>query len=239
MNVACILAGGLGTRMQCAQPDATPKQYTLLGGKPILLWSLMAFDACEAIDHLCIVAAEDWHTRIRSWLQQTGVHTPYLFALPGAERFDSAYHAICALQTICKPEDIVLFHDAARPLISQRIIEENIALAKAHGAVYTALPCQDTIIESQTSAWLARIPARHTVYQGQTPQSFRYGLIAQAHAQFRARPLSDPVTDDCTLVHRMGHPVVLCTGEKRNLKITTPEDYLFAQALIAGQHPAD
>ena len=244
MNVARILAGGLGTRMQCAQHGDTPKQYTLLGGKPIVLWSILAFDACPAIDRLCIVAAANWHARIGTWLQQAGVRTPYQFALPGAERFDSAYHAICALRTVCGPEDIVLFHDAARPLVSQRIIAENIALAKAHGAVYTALPSQDTIIEGRTQAeqndiCLAHIPPRHTVYQGQTPQSFRYGLIAQAHAQFRTQPSDGPVTDDCTLVHRMGHPVVLCMGEKRNLKITTPEDYLFAQALVAAQPPTN
>lgn len=234
MNVACILAGGLGTRMQCAQTGPVPKQYYPLGDRPIVLWSILAFDACHAIDRLCIVAAADWHARIQSWLRQAGVRTPFLFALPGPERFDSAYHAIVALEPICAPEDIVLFHDAARPLVSQRIIVENIALAQTYGAVYTALPSQDTIIESQQAALLSRIPARHTVYQGQTPQSFRYGLIAQAHAQFRANP-SGAVTDDCTLVHRMGHPVVLCAGEKRNFKITTPEDYVFAQALIAAQ----
>ena len=121
MNVACILAGGRGTRMQGA---GAPKQFRPLLGKPVLLWSMAAFDACEDIDLLCIVADHSRQMDIRTWAKDACLRTPLCFALPGEQRTDSAFSALSALKDRCRDGDVLLFHDAARPLVSTHIIRD-------------------------------------------------------------------------------------------------------------------
>ncbi|MBQ9988562.1 MAG: 2-C-methyl-D-erythritol 4-phosphate cytidylyltransferase [Clostridia bacterium] len=232
MNVACILAGGAGRRMAGA---SIPKQFLTLYDKPVLMWSVETFDRCAQIDLICLVVPPGYRAVVEGWLRQAGLRTSVRFASPGAERFDSAYAALIAVSDVCGPDDIILFHDAARPLVSLDTIEENIRLAKRYGAVYTVLPAQDTVVVSTDGRTVSDIPPRREQFQGQTPQSFRYEVIANAHAHFRTRGMEVPVTDDCSLVFRLGHTAALCIGSKQNLKITTDEDLVFLEALIAAQ----
>ena len=129
----------------------------------------------------------------------------------------------------CAPEDILLIHDAVRPFVTERIILENIRMAREYGAVYTVYPVQDTIVQSLNGKELSDIPDRSALYLGQTPQSFRCSLIQQAHQRYAAQTSPAPVTDDCSLVLQMGHPVYLVSGSKTNIKITTPEDMEIAR----------
>jgi 2-C-methyl-D-erythritol 4-phosphate cytidylyltransferase len=212
-----------------------PKQYLMLGHWPVLLWSMQAFEKSTLIDAMCIVAAKEYHTLILSWAKDCGITAPIHFALPGRERFESAYAALACVSSFCKEDDILLFHDAARPLVTFRIIADNIHLARKHGAVYTAIKSQDSIFVSNDGLFLSDLLPRQTLWQGQTPQTFRYSVIARAHAQYRSMPDPPPVTDDCSLVHLLGEPVAVCVGDKRNLKITTSEDLLFVSSLLDGE----
>ncbi len=232
MNVACILAGGLGIRMPDTYP---PKQFRMLGQKPVLVWSMQAFDSCGDIHLLCIVASQDYHDLIYQWADEYRIKTPLCLALPGQERFDSAYAALCAVDRKCQKGDILLFHDAARPLIDARIIKDNIRLAKSHDGVYTAMPSQDSVFISEDGHTLSSVLPRAALWQGQTPQSFCYEVIKRAHTHYRAMENPPYVTDDCSLVHLMGGSIAVCRGGKHNLKITTQEDFLFLDALVSAQ----
>lgn len=230
MNVACILAGGSGARM----PDTrVPKQYRLLGGIPVLVWSMLSFDKCERINLLCVVAAQRYHDLIVRWAGEYEIHTPVCLALPGKERFDSAYSALCAVEHACHRGDIILFHDAARPLIGARIISNNIRLAKDYDGVYTAVLSQDSAFLSEDGRTLSSLLPRADLWQGQTPQSFRFEIIKRAHENYRAMENPPHVTDDCSLVHLMGGSIAICRGDKRNLKITTEEDFLLLQEIVS------
>ena len=229
MHIAYVLAGGTGTRMGSSP---TPKQFLSLYGQPLLLHSLCAFAQCPFIDAIGLVVADAWQDTVRQWIARAQVPNVRFWASPGATRADSSFAALRSLEGICAPDDLVLLHDAARPLVSQRIIEQNIALARQYGAVNTVIAAQDTILQSSDGQFMHHTPDRQTLFQMQTPQTFRFDWIWQAHQARLNGHIEQPVTDDCTLVHAVGHPVALCPGEKRNIKVTTPEDLLFAQALL-------
>ena len=229
MNIACILAGGLGTRIS---REGLPKQYRLLCQKPVLLYSMQAFGECEQIDLICIVAARSHHQQIRRMAAEAQIKVPLVLAIPGKERFESAYAAVLAVSHLCKPDDILLFHDAARPLVNRRIILDNIRLANESDGVYTAIPSADSIFVSEDGKFLSSLLQRSVLWQGQTPQSFRFKIIQRAHEHFRTMPEPPAITDDCSLVHLLGGKIAICMGDRRNMKLTTAEDLLTLEAFV-------
>ena len=143
----------------------------------------------------------------------------------------SLYRAIKALEDVCTDEDILIIHDAARPLISQRIINDNIVGAKEYGAVDTVIPSADTIIRSTNDSTIDSVPVRSELYLGQTPQSFKYSLIKEAH-EFSINNNTIDATDDCQLVLKLNHDVHLVNGDKLNFKVTTFEDLLLLKSVV-------
>ena len=124
-----------------------------------------------------------------------------------------------------------MIHDAARPLISQRIINDNISACVKYNAVDTVIKASDTIVRSTNSEFISDIPVRQELYQGQTPQTFKLGLILDAHEQAKINAL-DNVTDDAKLVLSLGKEVYLVEGSKQNFKITTFDDLMMLKALL-------
>ena len=144
---------------------------------------------------------------------------------------ESVRNGLKELGRCCCDDDIVVIHDAARPLLSLRIIEDNIEGAKKHGAVDTVIPSADTIIKSLDDVRISDVPARRQLYTGQTPQSFRYGVIRKVHEFAEKNNITDS-TDDCQLVLKYGTDVYLVRGEKLNFKITTIDDLLLLKAVL-------
>ncbi|NLC46770.1 MAG: 2-C-methyl-D-erythritol 4-phosphate cytidylyltransferase [Firmicutes bacterium] len=228
MNVAMILAGGVGKRMGTGE---VPKQYIDIYGKPIIVHTLEVFDLHEEIDGIVVVLSQQWQTEMKTWLRQYDLNKVICLAEAGETRQASIYNGLCALDGRASEDDIVLIHDAVRPLLSRRIISENIEAAKAYGAVDTVIPSADTIIKSTDGSMLHSVPLRKELYLGQTPQSFKYGLIKAVHEKARADKIAD-ASDDCQLVIRYGHQVKLVQGDKLNFKITIAEDLLLLKALL-------
>lgn len=126
----------------------------------------------------------------------------------------------------------MLIHDGARPLITDKIINENIERAKIYGAINTVIPCTDTIISSINGEGIEAVPNRSELYQCQTPQSFQYGIIKKAHEYAKENALTS-ATDDCQLVFAMGNKVYFAQGDKLNFKVTTKEDLVILKALLS------
>lgn len=225
MNIALIMAGGAGTRMN----HSTPKQYLLLNGSPIVLHTLRAFESCSEIDAICLACASSYLPLMQRMIREHRLAKVRYFAEAGADRRLTSKNAVEAVAPFCAPEDILLIHDAVRPFVTERIILENIHTAQQYGAAYTAYPVQDTIVQSLNGADLSDIPDRSALYLGQTPQSFRCAVIQKAHQRYALQKSPAPVTDDCSLVLQMGQPVHLVAGSKTNIKITTPEDMEIAR----------
>lgn len=227
MNIGVILAGGSGTRMG----SDVPKQFIDIYGKPLIIHTLESFDLNSEIDSIAVVCKDEWKEDLNIWIRQFGVNKVKWIISGGNTRQESTYRAIKALEDVCTDEDILIIHDAARPLISQRIINDNIVGAKEYGAVDTVIPSADTIIRSTNDSTIDSVPVRSELYLGQTPQSFKYSLIKAAH-EFSINNNTIDATDDCQLVLKLNHDVHLVNGDKLNFKVTTFEDLLLLKSVV-------
>lgn len=217
-NIALVLAGGSGVRMG----NDTPKQFLPLNGKPVILYSLLAFQNHPHIDSIFIVGPKNYLDKLSELKQPTYGLTKLKGVICGGEsRKQSSFNGLVEIEKIAHKTDIVLIHDAARPLVSEKIISDNIIAAQQHGACATVIPVTDTIMVATETKTVSQIPPRNMLYAAQTPQSFQLNVILSAH-----RSLIDfkEVTDDAGLLVHKQIPVVLVDGDRKNIKLTTAED---------------
>ena len=227
MNIAIILAGGSGTRMG----SDVPKQFIDIYGKPLIVHTIESFDVNSNIDYIAVVCKKDWQEELKIWVRKFGINKLRWIVDGGETRQESIYNALTVIGNKCSEDDIVIIHDGARPLISQRIIDENIVGAKEYGAVDTVIPTPDAIVNSKDDRTINNVPLRKELYIGQTPQSFKYNLIFKAHKTAISNNRID-ATDDCQLILDLNEKVHFVTGDKLNFKITTFEDLLLLKAVI-------
>lgn len=231
MNIAVILAGGTGSRMGIVD---MPKQFIEIYSKPVIVHTIESFEINDNIDAICVVCIKEWQNNLKIWLKEYDIRKVRWIADAGDSRQRSSLNALDAIKNDCTDDDIVVIHDAARPLVSQRIINENIEKVKEYGACDTVVPAHDTVIRSVDGEYLESIPARKELYMGQTPQSFTYGIIRKSYDDYYALPEDKrPVmTDDCGLVLNSGIKIGMAMGDKINMKLTTMEDLLLIKSLI-------
>lgn len=219
MNIALILAGGKGTRMG----KDVPKQYIEYKEKPIIVHTLEAFEKHSEVDKICVICPKESLEYAKDLISRYNFKKLDWIEAGGNSRRESSYIGISLLAKQFDGKDIVLIHDGARPNVSQRIISENIAKAKEKGACETVINSQDTIAISEDGCKISVIPNRKTMYNVQTPQTFKLSVILKAHQEWIKNEGAD-ATDDASLVLADGKDVYIVEGEKNNLKITTEED---------------
>ena len=223
--VAVVLGGGTGTRFGAAMP----KQLLTLNGKTLVEHCVAAFAAVPGIDEILLVMPSAYHDEAK---RLVGDQVGGIIA-GGATRPDSVRNALAHIGARHDPADTgVLIHDAARPLVTQRIIADCVEALQQHDAIGTAVPTSDTILQVENGT-IAGVPPRETLYRAQTPQCFRLETITKAHALAAADPAFTP-TDDCGVVLRYlpGTPVHIVPGSETNLKVTYPTDLAVAEALL-------
>jgi 2-C-methyl-D-erythritol 4-phosphate cytidylyltransferase len=223
--VAVVLGGGVGTRFGAA----LPKQLLTLGGRTLVEHCVAAFAAAPGIDEILLVMPLAYHEESK---RLVGDQVSAIIE-GGATRSDSVRAALAHISARHDPAAAgVLIHDAARPLVTQRIIADCLRALQAHDAVGTAVPTSDTILTVHDGV-IAHVPPRETLYRAQTPQCFHLETIMKAHALAAADPAFAP-TDDCGVVLRYlpDTPVHVIPGSEDNIKITHPADLEIAEALI-------
>lgn len=225
-TAAIILAGGTGERFG----KEGGKQLVEIGGKPILTWSVEAFDAVGDIGLIVIVCpAERQGEYLSKAVDPFSFATPIVVAAAGSTRQESAFSG---LELVPEEFEYVVMHDGARPLISADLIAHTIATLKgnidADGAV-VAHPAIDTLKVVENGV-IVGTPDRSVFWNAQTPQVFRAGIYRRAHAS----ALSDGFvgTDDSSLIERLGGRVLVVEGKRDNIKLTVPEDYLMLVAAV-------
>lgn len=220
-NIAVILAGGAGKRFGSDRP----KQFLPLeDGRTVLEHAIAAFRACDCIDDVIVVMHPDWLDSAECKMLSAKL------VAGGSERWESSWNAIQSithrflLSEDKEGEVSLLIHDAARPFVSQRIIEDVCVALQNHEAVTVAIPATDTMYEVHDGL-LSRIPDRATMMRAQTPQAFRLSLICHAYELAIQDPMLQ-ATDDCGIVHRYlpDAPICIVAGEEANRKITFKED---------------
>ena len=233
MTIAIIFAGGTGTRMGAA----IPKQFLEIGGKPVLAHTLELFQNHSEIDGIWIVAAKDCFDRVNDIVKRFAITKCCGLAEGGNSAQESIYNGLKAVAAKEPGDTIVLLHDGVRPYITPEVISANIAGVKANGNAVTFTPCFETLVISEDGKRISDIPLRRMSYSAQAPQSFRLGDILAAHERIRSVPggYTDMV-DQATICWKLGIPINLVPGNRGNIKITTPEDIVILEALLASRH---
>lgn len=225
-NIAIVLAGGVGSRLGLS----TPKQFFKVAGKMVIEHTLDTFEHNTHIDEIVIVSNPVYVSDVENIVLRNGWKKVKKILKGGKERYDSSLSAIHAYEG--GEEVNLIFHDAVRPLVSQRIIDDVCEALKQYEAIDVTVPAVDTIIEAEGDH-IASIPDRSRLQRGQTPQAFRLSVIAEAYK----RALNDPnfkVTDDCGVVvkYMPEVPVHLVAGEESNMKLTYKEDTFLLDKLF-------
>ena len=233
MQVFVILpAAGLGTRMAGPQP----KQFLSLAGIPILIHSLRAFAAVPRVTAIYVAVRKAEIERVEAQVWEYGFAGRVHVVEGGDSRQESVSNALAALPAA--EDDIVLVHDAVRPLIDAATIERTIEAVAQHGAAIVGMPAIDTIKQVERTAHGALVTAtipREFVVLAQTPQGFRYGLLQKAVAEATADGFVG--TDEASIVERAGLPVAVVPGSQVNLKITQPGDLELAEFYLRQRTP--
>ncbi len=225
-----VLAGGKGSRMQ----SDVPKQYMELLGKPLLYYSLKAFEESD-VEHVVLVTAEGEQDYCRKELvERFGFTKVIAIVAGGAERYASVWNGLHCLKEVCgenEPE-FVLIHDGARPLVTAELINRMVRETEQYGACVAGMPVKDTIQMTDENGTITLTPKRDSLWTAQTPQSFTFSLAYHAYESLM-KETEINVTDDAMVVglyHNI--PVQMVRGSYKNIKVTTPEDLVLAEAFL-------
>ena len=227
---AIVLAAGRGSRMK----SSVKKQYLDLNGRPVLYYSLYAFEQSDLVDEILLVTGEEQIEYCRKEIVEKFGFTKVKDILAGGkERYESVYNGLCrAAMRNEKQDGVVLIHDGARPFVDGRIIERAYHAAVTYDACVAGMPVKDTIKLADAEGFAETTPDRSRVWMVQTPQAFDMKLVKKAYDLMMREGLTQ-VTDDAMVVERMlKHPVKLVEGSYNNIKITTPEDLPIAEELM-------
>ncbi len=221
---AIVLAAGVGKRMN----SKIQKQYMLLGGKPVLFYALDAFEKSRVDEIILVVGKGEIEYCRKEIVEKYKFHKVTKIVEGGKERYHSVYEGLKAIDTA----DYVLIHDGARPFINQQILVHAIEAVKQYQACVVGMPVKDTIKITTEDGFSKETPERKHVWMIQTPQCFSYSLIFDAYQKMLQNE-DTTITDDAMVLEKVkGLPVKMVEGSYRNIKITTPEDLLVAEAYL-------
>ena len=231
MIYAEVLAGGKGTRM--GNTDM-PKQFLLLGDKPVFIHTLEQFVLNKRVEKVLVCCPKQCISHTKDTIKKYITNDEKIIVVEGgATRNDTIMNGCRYIEEHfgLQDDDIVITHDAVRPFVTQRIIDENIDAALKYGATDTVVEAFDTIVESLDGKVISNIPVRSHMYQGQTPQSFKIKALKELFASLTEEE-TEILTDACKAFVIKGHKVHLVQGEVYNMKITTQHDLKIANGLV-------
>lgn len=235
MIFGAIVAGGIGSRMNSSD---IPKQFLTLGKdkKPILIHTLEKFLLCKKLDYVYLGIHKDWIDYTKNLLKKYNLdnNNEKIFISEGGPNRNLTIINIINLIEKNHGEDvnhIIVTHDAVRPFVTLRMIEENIEAVLKFGACDTVIPAVDTIIETQDQEFISSVPNRSSLYQGQTPQSFKITEFKNLYNNL-SESEKNSLTDACKVFVFNKKNVKLVPGETFNIKITTINDYKIANNII-------
>ena len=221
MVSAIIPAAGSGKRMG----GKTSKQYLSICGRPILIETLTVFEKSSHIDEIILISPSSDIPLLEEMLKEYSLAKVSKIVCGGKERQDSIRNGLDALD---RSSEIVLVHDAVRPFINDELIRNLIDAVNEYGAAITAVPVKDTVKRAGGSSVMETVP-RENLWLAQTPQAFKTQLLIEAYENAGKKGIRG--TDDASLVEAMGLDVRIVMGSYENIKITTPDDLIFAEAI--------
>jgi 2-C-methyl-D-erythritol 4-phosphate cytidylyltransferase len=230
MNIAVIFAGGVGSRMHSKD---RPKQFLEMYNKPIIIHTLEYFENHRDIDAIVVVCIEDWIPYLNELLYKFRIEKVKKVVPGGKTGQLSIFNGLLAAKEIAGEEkSIVLIHDGVRPLITEKLIKDNIESVKLHGSAITTAVVKETIlVVNEGKSTIDYVPSRNNSRVAKAPQSFWLDDILNAHKKSLAEGENNCI-DSCTMMQKYGYDLYLIDGPSQNIKITTPEDFYTMRAIL-------
>lgn len=228
-NIALIIAGGSGSRMH----QNIPKQFLSVNERPVIVYTLEAFEKHPEIDAISVVCIDGWEQVLMAYAKQFGI-TKLKYVIPGGENGqESIRNGVFELEKHFEPEDLILIHDAIRPMVSAEIISDNIRVATELGNAITVIPCAEAMLQTKDGLVSSDTYPRDNLKRTQTPQTFHLKEICDLHRMALEKGITNSIAS-CTLMIELGKQVYFSTGSEKNIKLTTVEDIdIFKSLLIA------
>ncbi len=229
-NIGLIIAGGSGNRMH----QDIPKQFITVNERPVIVYTLEAFEHHPEIDAIAVVCIEGWEQVLWAYARQFNIAKLQYVVCGGRNGQDSIRNGLFELEKHFAPDDIVLVHDAIRPMVSAEIISDNIRVAREFGNAIAVIPCAEAMLQTEDGAVSTGSYPRDRLKRTQTPQAFRLGEICDLHRRALAAGITNSIAS-CTLKIEMGEQVYFSAGSEKNIKLTTVEDIDIFKALLAAK----
>jgi len=227
MNIALLIAGGSGARMH----QSIPKQFLNVNDKPVMLYTMEAFQKHPDIHAIEVVCLDGWHEILRAYAEQYHISKLVNIVSGGENGQSSIRNGVFDLMEHYQEEDLVLIHDAIRPMVSQDIISDNIAKCRKYGSAVTVIPCMEAMLFSENRVSSSQTIPRDTLLRTQTPQTFPLGVLYRLHQEALEKGITNSIAT-CTLMAELGYEVYFAAGSEKNIKITTVEDLDIFKALL-------
>ncbi|MCF0117028.1 MAG: 2-C-methyl-D-erythritol 4-phosphate cytidylyltransferase [Bacilli bacterium] len=227
MNIALIIAGGSGARMH----QDIPKQFINVADKPVIIYTLEAFQSHPNIDEIYVVCIDGWHDILRAYAKQFNITKLTSIISGGKTGQESIRNGVLEIAKTHSDEDIVLIHDAIRPMISHDIISDNICVCSEHGNAITVIPCAEAMLITNDGESSKEQENRDHLKRTQTPQAMKLGKLVKLHKDAIEKGITSSVAT-CTLLIEMGETVYFSSGSEKNIKLTTPDDIDIFKALL-------
>jgi 2-C-methyl-D-erythritol 4-phosphate cytidylyltransferase len=232
MNVALILAGGVDPNFQME----VPKQFVNVYNRPIISYTMEIFQKHPEIDLIAVACLSGWQELVKSYAKQFSV-SKLKWIVPGGVRGqDSSYNGIMAMKEECTQDDMVVIHDSIRPLVSDEIISDSIRTCRKYGMGVSAVCSMDTIMRSSDGKTGMESISRYEVMRVQTPQTYKYGFLYEAHQQALKKGIRGQF-DTNSMISKLGEKIYFSKGSDINLKINAMEDVEMFKALYNFNKP--
>ncbi len=226
-NIALIIAGGVGARMK----QAIPKQFMTVYDKPIIIYTLEQFEKHPLIDAIAVVCLEGWENILSSYARQYNISKLKYIAPAGTVGQMSIKNGLDEIEKHCDQDDIVLIHDAIRPLVSADIISDCISKINEFGSAVSVIPCNEAMMQTTDGLCSAQAFPRDNLKRTQTPQGARLSKLLKIHHKAQQLGIQESVAT-CTLMTEVGEKIYFSAGSAKNIKITTSEDIDIFKALL-------
>ncbi len=231
MNIALIIAGGSGTRMN----QNIPKQFLTVNERPVIVYTMDAFQRHPDIGSIAVVCIKGWEQVLWAYAKQFGINKLEYIISGGKNGQDSIRNGVFELEKYYKSDDIILIHDAIWPMVSEEIISDCIVKTKEYGSAITTIPCAEAMLQTQDGVVSTGSYPRDNLKRTQTPQGFYLGKICDLHRRALEAGITNSVAS-CTLMIEMGEQVYFSVGSEKNIKLTTVEDLEIFKALLASNY---
>lgn len=231
MNIALIIAGGVGQRTN----QDIPKQFINVNDKPVIIYTLEAFQKHEEIDAIEVVCLDGWHDILSAYAKQFNINKLKKIVSGGDNGQSSIRNGVYSISEKYSQDDIILVHDAIRPMVSEEIISDCIKICKEYGSAITSIPCAEAMLYSTDKLKSDKIISRDELLRTQTPQAFTVGKLKSAHEEALKKGITNSVAS-CTLMIELGERVYFSKGSEKNIKLTTAEDFEIFRALLTAKN---